>query len=67
MIGFEGSSIGSGIAGAEILRNALPGPFEITLIEPKQQIECQALYPEYLASMVGMKTLPHPWSLFANV
>ncbi len=41
--------IGGGIAGAEVVRTALPGSYDIALIEPKSQIECQALYPEYLA------------------
>jgi NADH dehydrogenase len=58
--------IGGGIAGAEILRNALPGPFEITLIEPKQQIECQALYPEYLAGMLGIEDITAPLKPFCE-
>jgi len=58
--------IGGGIAGAELLRNALPGPSEITLIEPKQQIECQALYPEYLAGIVRIEDLTAPLKPFCE-
>ncbi|MDD1752592.1 MAG: FAD-dependent oxidoreductase, partial [Methanotrichaceae archaeon] len=58
--------IGGGIVGAEILRNASPGPFEISLIEPKQQIECQALYPEYLAGMVGIEDVTAPLKPFCK-
>ena len=58
--------IGGGIAGAELLRNALPGPFELTLIEPKQQIECQALYPEYLAGMVEIEDVTAPLKPFCE-
>ena len=58
--------IGGGIAGAELLRVALPGPFEITLIEPKQQIECQALYPEYLVGMVRLEDLTAPLKPFCE-
>jgi hypothetical protein len=35
--------IGGGVAGAELIRAAWPGPLEFTLIEPKRQIELQAL------------------------
>jgi NADH dehydrogenase len=65
-VGLKVAIIGGGIAGAEILRNALPGPFEITLIEPKQQIECQALYPEYLAGMVRVEDLTAPLKPFCE-
>lgn len=58
--------IGGGIVGAEVIRNALPGPFEITLIEPKQQIECQALYPEYLAGKVGIDDIIAPLKPFCD-
>ena len=58
--------IGGGIVGAELLRNALPGPFEITLIEPKQQIECQALYPEYLAGIVEIEDVTAPLKPFCE-
>ena len=37
--------IGGGIGGAELIRVAAPCPLEFTLIEPKKQIEMQALYP----------------------
>ncbi len=58
--------IGGGIAGAELLRNALPGPFDITLIDPKQQIECQALCPEYLVGMVKIEDLTAPLKPFCE-
>ena len=58
--------IGGGIVGAELLRNALPGPLEITLIEPKQQIECQALYPEYMAGMVEIEDVTAPLKPFCE-
>ncbi len=58
--------IGGGIAGAEVVRNALPGPFDITLIEPKSQIECQALYPEYLVGNASLDDLTAPLKPFCN-
>jgi NADH dehydrogenase len=66
MYGLKVAIIGGGIAGAELLRNALPGPFEITLIEPKQQIECQALYPEYLAGMARIEDVTAPLKPFCE-
>lgn len=58
--------IGGGIVGAEILRKASPGPVDITLIEPKKQIECQALYPEYLAGLVGIEDVTAPLKPFCD-
>jgi len=58
--------IGGGIAGAEVVRNALPGPYDITLIEPKSQIECQALYPEYLAGKASLEDLTAPLKPFCD-
>jgi NADH dehydrogenase len=58
--------VGAGIAGAELVRNALPGPYEITLIEPKGQIECQALYPEYLVGFASLADLAAPLKSFCD-
>lgn len=58
--------IGGGIAGAELIRNALPGPYDITLIEPKSQIECQALYPEYIAGNACIDDLVAPLKPFCD-
>jgi NADH dehydrogenase len=49
--------IGGGVAGAELIRVASPGPLEFTLIEPKRQIEMQALYPEYLGGLARIQEL----------
>jgi len=58
--------IGGGIAGAELIRKALPGPYDITLIEPKNQIECQALYPEYIACNASLDDLVAPLKPFCD-
>ncbi|MGA9098233.1 MAG: FAD-dependent oxidoreductase, partial [Methanotrichaceae archaeon] len=58
--------IGGGIAGAELIRRALPGPYDITLIEPKNQIECQALYPEYIACNASLEDLVAPLKPFCD-
>jgi NADH dehydrogenase len=58
--------IGGGIAGAEVVRNALPRYLDITLIEPKSQIECQALYPEYLAGAARLEDLTAPLKPFCD-
>lgn len=58
--------IGGGIAGAEVVRNALPRYLDITLIEPKSQIECQALYPEYLAGTAQLEDLTAPLRPFCD-
>lgn len=58
--------IGGGIAGAELIRVALPGPYDITLIEPKNQIECQALYPEYIACNACLDDLVAPLKPFCD-
>ncbi len=56
--------IGGGIAGAELIRVASPGPLEFTLIEPKKQIEMQALYPEYLGGVARLQDLAAPLKTF---
>jgi NADH dehydrogenase len=58
--------IGGGVAGAELIRAASPGPLEFTLIEPKRQIELQALYPEYLAGLTGIQELTAPLQPFCD-
>jgi len=58
--------IGGGIAGAEVVRNAPQRQLEITLIEPKGQIECQALYPEYLAGAARLEDLTAPLKPFCD-
>ena len=58
--------IGGGVAGAELVRNALPGPLDITLIEPKRQIEMQALYPEYLGGLARIQELTAPLKPFCD-
>ncbi len=58
--------IGGGVAGAELIRVASPGPLEFTLIEPKRQIELQALYPEYLGGLARIQELTAPLKPFCE-
>ena len=58
--------IGGGVAGAELIRVASPGPLEFTLIEPKKQIELQALYPEYLGGLARIQELTAPLKPFCE-
>jgi NADH dehydrogenase len=59
--------IGGGIAGAEIIRHiGKASGFEVTLIEPKQQIECAALYPDYLGGIVRAQDLLAPLLPFCD-
>jgi len=58
--------IGGGIAGAELIRVASPCPLEFTLIEPKKQVEMQALYPEYLGGVARLQELSAPLKPFCN-
>jgi NADH dehydrogenase len=58
--------VGAGIAGAELVRRAMPGPYQLTLIDPKDQIECQALYPEYLVGSVALADLTAPLKPFCD-
>jgi NADH dehydrogenase len=58
--------IGGGVAGAELIRAAWPSPLEFTLIEPKRQIELQALYPEYLAGLTRIQELTAPLQPFCD-
>ena len=45
--------IGGGIAGLEFIRHASNLPIDITLIEPKSYMTCQALLPEFLSGKVS--------------
>ena len=58
--------IGGGIAGAELIRVASPCPLQFTLIEPKKQIEMQALYPEYLGGVARLQDLAAPLKPFCE-
>ncbi len=58
--------IGGGVAGAELIRLASPWPLELTLIEPKSQIELQALYPEYLGGLAKFEELTAPLKPFCD-
>jgi NADH dehydrogenase len=58
--------IGGGVAGAELIRVASPSPLEFTLIEPKSQIELQALYPEYLGGLAKLDELTAPLKPFCD-
>ena len=58
--------IGGGIGGAELIRVASPGPLQFTLIEPKRQIEMQALFPEYLAGLARIQELTAPLKPFCE-
>ena len=58
--------IGGGVAGAELIRVAAPGPLDFTLIEPKSQIELQALYPEYLGGLAKFEELTAPLKPFCE-
>lgn len=58
--------IGGGIGGAELIRVAAPCPLEFTLIEPKKQIEMQALYPEYLGGVARLQDLAAPLKPFCE-
>lgn len=58
--------IGGGVAGAELIRVATPAHLEFTLIEPKSQIELQALYPEYLGGLAKLEELTAPLRPFCD-
>jgi NADH dehydrogenase len=58
--------VGGGVAGAELIRVASPGPIEFTLIEPKRQIELQALFPEYLGGLASLSELTAPLKPFCD-
>jgi len=58
--------IGGGIAGAELIRVASPCPLDFVLIEPKKQVEMQALYPEYLGGIARLQDLAAPLKPFCQ-
>jgi len=58
--------IGGGIAGAELIRVASSDSLEFTLIEPKENLECQALYPEYLGGLTKKDELVAPLKPFCE-
>jgi len=59
--------VGGGIGGAELIRNAATkGGLELILIEPKDQIECQALYPDYLGGLVELDDMVAPLKPFCE-
>lgn len=59
--------VGGGIAGAEMVRLvAGKAGLNLTLIEPKHQIECQALYPDYLGGLVRVDDLIAPLKPFCE-
>jgi len=57
--------VGGGIGGAEVLRYASDA-LEVTLIEPKDQIEVQALYPEYLVGKSSLEDFTAPLRPFCE-
>lgn len=57
--------VGGGIAGAELIRCAHRA-LELVLIEPKPQIECQALYPEFLSGKVSVEDITAPLKPFCE-
>jgi len=59
--------IGGGMGGAELVRNAATkGGLDMVLIEPKDRIECQALYPDYLAGDVSIEGMTAPLKSFCD-
>jgi len=58
--------IGGGIAGAELVRLASSRRLDITLIEPKSQVECQALYPDYMGGLVRVEDMTAPLKPFCE-
>ena len=59
--------VGGGIGGAELIRNAATkGGLKLVLIEPKDKIECQALYPDYLSGEIGVDDMTAPLKPFCD-
>ena len=59
--------VGGGIGGAELVRLAIQKKgLELVLIEPKDRIECQALYPEYLGGTVDVEDAIAPLKPFCD-
>ena len=59
--------VGGGIGGAELVRNAATKEgLELVLVEPKDRIECQALYPDYLGGEIGVEEMTAPLDPFCR-
>jgi NADH dehydrogenase len=59
--------VGGGIGGAELVRNAATKEgLELVLVEPKDRIECQALYPDYLGGKVEIEDMTAPLDPFCK-
>ncbi len=59
--------VGGGIGGAELVRNAATKEgLELVLVEPKDRIECQALYPDYLGGMIEIEDMTAPLDPFCK-
>jgi len=65
-MGLKVAVIGGGVAGAELIRVASAGYMNFTLIEPKDRIELQALYPEYLGGIARLKEITAPIQPFCD-
>jgi len=53
--------VGGGIGGAELVRNAATKEgLDLVLVEPKERIECQALYPDYLGGRIEIEDMTAP-------
>jgi NADH:ubiquinone reductase (H+-translocating) len=58
--------IGGGIGGSELVRLADKELLDLTLIEPKENVECQALYPEYLGGLAKVEEIAAPLKPFCE-
>ncbi|MCR3882885.1 MAG: FAD-dependent oxidoreductase [Methanothrix sp.] len=59
--------VGGGIGGAELVRNAATKEgLDLVLVEPKDRIECQALYPDYLGGGIEIEDMTAPLDPFCR-
>jgi len=59
--------VGGGIGGAELVRNAATKEgLDLVLVEPKERIECQALYPDYLGGDIEIEDMTAPLDPFCK-
>ncbi len=59
--------VGGGIGGAELVRNAsIKEGLDLVLVEPKDRIECQALYPDYLGGRIDIEDMTAPLDPFCK-
>jgi NADH dehydrogenase len=59
--------VGGGIGGAELVRNAATKEgLDLVLVEPKDRIECQALYPDYLGGKIEIEDMTAPLDPFCR-